>query len=189
MKGTVLSSTSPIMYATEIPVILLLAIVIKHNGNSGGPMKLYPLMIALIGAFIFIFIYLFRFISVSGEEIRSIGPFSTRDRALIDEGKTLTFTLRPHGKIRVELFGYDDTPAFSWVKADERERKMVNLYRDRAVGGSRAVKRVLSYFDIPVSDIDTALSADFSREYENYELTSFVKDENRVISLTFFETL
>lgn len=189
MKGALLSSTSPLMYATEIPVVALLSIVIKHNGSSEGPVKLYPLMIALIGAFIFIFIYLFRFISVSGEEIRSIGPFSTRDRALIDEGKTLTFTLRPHGKIRVELFGYDDTPAFSWVKTDEQEKKMINLYRDRAVGGGRAVKRVLSYFDIPQSDIDTALSDDFSKEYENYKLASYLKDGQRVISLTFFETL
>lgn len=178
------------MYITEIPVVALLSIVIKYNGSAEGFLKLYPLMIALIGAFVFIFIYLFRFITISNDMVKSVGPFSTRDRALITKDKTLVLTLRKRGKIRVELFGYDDAPTFSWVKVTEFEKKRVNLYRDRAVGGKGAIKRVLRFFDIPEEDIAAALESEsFSGKYENYELSAEIINEEKAVKITFLETL
>ena len=99
-------------------------------------------------------------------------------------------TLRKRGKIRVELFGYDDAPTFSWVKVTEFEKKRVNLYRDRAVGGKGAIKRVLRFFDIPEEDIAAALESEsFSGKYENYELSAEIINEEKAVKITFLETL
>jgi hypothetical protein len=46
--------TKPVMYLTELPMIILLAIAIAFNDTAGGLLKLYPLIITSIGVIVFI---------------------------------------------------------------------------------------------------------------------------------------
>ena len=80
MKKISLLSTALPMYLTELPVIYLLYVAIKYNKNVEGPFKLYPLILGLIGIAIFIFIYLFRVVVISYDTIKSIGPFSSKEK-------------------------------------------------------------------------------------------------------------
>lgn len=191
MKKVTLFSTGCLMYLTELPILYLLYISIKHNSGVEGPIKLYPLILALIGGAVFILIYLFRIITISTDMIKAAGPYSSKEKALITEGKTLVLTLLAHGKVKVELFGVDETPPLlSWTQTEEYQKIEVNLFRDRAVGGAGAVRRVLKYFNVPDEDIKAALvSESFSSSYQSIELLSERREDIREIKIKFTETI
>ena len=52
-----------------LPMSVILTLAIRLNGESEQLLKLYPLIIFCIGAIIFTFVYLFRFIAISYSEI------------------------------------------------------------------------------------------------------------------------
>ncbi len=191
MKKISLFCTGPLMYLTELPVIYLFYLSVKHNSGVETPFKLYPLIIALIGVGIFMFIYLYRTIDISADAIKSKGPYSSKESALINEGKTLSLTLLPKGKIKVELFGSDEpAPDFDWAKTEERENIEINLFRERAYGGEGSVRRVLRFFEIPDGDIDCALKTDgFLKSYECLDLSSDTVNEAKRISIKFTKTV
>ena len=190
MKSVILFSTKWLMYLTELPIALLLAAAICFNGGAPSPLKLYPLILACIGGMVFIFIYLLRAIIINNEKIRSFGPYSSKESAVINKGKTLVFTTRPHTKLKIELFGYDETPAFDWIDRVEREAQYTNLYRDFAVGNSRTVGRVLSHFGLSRDDINRAISEpELSLEYPAFTLKKSVSDEGERFSLEFTKTI
>ena len=96
MKNTFLFCSRLRVYWCEIPIVGILLLCIKYNDYSEGLYKLYLLMAFSALASIFILIYFFRAIKLSFEEIRYIGLFSSRDSAIITEGKTIILT--PRGK-------------------------------------------------------------------------------------------
>ena len=178
------------MYLTQLPILVLLVAALYFNGSAPSPVKLYPLIIACIGGIIFIFIYLLRAIIINNEKILSFGPYSSKESAVISKGKTLVFTTRPHTKIKVELFGYDETPAFDWIDKTDAEKQYTNLYRDFAVGTSRTVGRVLSYFGVAREDIEKAISSkELTIEYPAFILKKDVSDEGERFSLEFTKTV
>lgn len=191
MKKVMLFSTGYLMYLTELPILYMLYIAIKHNGGVDGPVKLYPLIFALIGGAVFILIYLFRIITISTDMIKAEGPYSSKEKALITEGKTLVLTLLSRGRIKVELFGVDEKPPLlSWTQTEEYEKIEVNLFRDRAVGGANSVRRVLKYFNVPDEDIKEALVNDsFSSSYPTLDLLSERREDIREIKIKFTETI
>ena len=191
MKKITLFGTSALMYLTELPLIALLFICINYNSGVETPFKLYPLIFALIGGIIFIFIYLFRTIDISYEMICAIGRFSSREKAIIAKGKTLCITMYTKGKLKIELFGYDEKPPMlDWAVDMDYQNIEVNLFRDRAVGGAASVRRVLSFFDIPDEDIKSLFEADsFEKSYKGIELLSERKNEIKEIKIKFTETL
>ena len=93
MKNVYLFCTRIAVYLTELPVLILLWTAMRYNDRSEEIFKLYPLIVILSLAVIFILVYFFRLISVSRDEIRYLGIFSSRDSALITEGKTLVIKL------------------------------------------------------------------------------------------------
>ena len=179
------------MYLCELPVIYLLYLCIKHNEAVDLPVKLYPLIIALIGCALFMFIYLYRIIEVSYAEIKSVGPYSSKEKALVNEGKTLTLTLLKRGRVKVELYGVDEQPpALDWAKSEDYENLEVNLFRDRAVGGKATVKRALEFFEVPAEDIKSALSEEsFAKSYELIDLTAEHREDIREIKIKFTKTV
>lgn len=191
MKKITLFGTGWLMYLTELPLIALLLICINYNSGVETVFKLYPLIFALTGGIIFIFIYLYRTIDISYDMIRAGGRFSSREKAIITKGKTLVITMYTRGKLKIELFGYDEKPPMlDWAIDEDYQNIEVNLFRDRAVGGASSVRRVLKFFDVPDEDIGALLDADnFAKSYKSIELSSQRKNEIKEIRINFTETL
>ena len=179
------------MYLTELPLLLMLMVTIYYNNMAEGFIKFYPLMVSLVLGMVFIFIYLFRLVSISVEEIKSIGPFSSRDRAVINEGKTLILTLCPGKRLHVDLFGNDGlAPMLDWAQNDEHEIIDIYLFRGKAVGGKGTAARVLRFFDVPDDEALRAVSEDgFEKEYESVTVTTEVRDDITEILIKFTETI
>ena len=95
MRGIFLFCTKLWIYLSELPLIILFMVAVRQNKNIDTPVRLYPLMIALVIGMVLIFLYYFRIVKINFEEIRMIGLFSGRDKALIKKDRTLTFTLWP----------------------------------------------------------------------------------------------
>lgn len=179
------------MFLTELPLIALLIAAIYYNNLAEGFIKFYPLIAVLILGMIFIVIYLFRYISISEEEVRSGGLFSSRDRATVNEGKTLILTLRARKRMRVELFGNDGVaPMLDWAQGDEHEIMDIYLYREKAIGGPKTAARVLRFFDIPDEDIEDAVYTDgWSKEYEAVTVSTAVVEGETEIRIKFTKTI
>ena len=137
------------------------------------------------------FIFLYRIIDISYSEIKAVGPYSSKEKALINEGKTLTLTLLPRGRVKIELSGVDEQPpALDWAKNEDYEQIEVNLFRDRAVGGKAAVKRILEFFDVPNEDIKLALSEEkLEKSYDFIDLSSEHREDIREIKIKFTQTI
>lgn len=180
------------MYLTEIPIMILFMIALRYNQESKEVMKLYPLLIFLAAAMIFIVVYFFRAISISFEEIRYHGLYSSRDHAEINEGKELIITLYEKRRIRLELFGNDGKPPeLSWVKDDENYTPIdIFLFRGKAIGGKRKIKSLLKYFGVEDTAIESIFNKEnFSREYEYVSLMSESFEDKTVIRLKMKETV
>ncbi|MBQ8879833.1 MAG: hypothetical protein IJY69_03205 [Clostridia bacterium] len=188
MKSIILLSTKAAMYLTEIPIIFLMWAAIYFNSGAEGLLKLYPLIIACGAIIIFIFIYLLRAVVIGYEEVRSFGPFSSKDRAVISKGKILSLTLKRRRKIKVELFGYDDAPMLDWAK--DQGARYANLYRDVAVGGMSAVRRVLSFFGFDKEQICSIIESEEQVvKIHGIIAKKSVSNGEAVYSLEFTETL
>ena len=180
------------VYLTELPLIILFAITLYYNQYSDELTKFYPLLIFLALSMIFILIYFFRTISISFQEIRYHGLYSSRDHAQIDEGKELIFTLYPKRKMRVELFGNDGRPPeLSWIKDDQNYVPVdIFLFRGKAIGGKRKLKSLLKYFGVYESDIDQIFYEDkFSADYEYVSLNSEINEDKTVVRLKMKQTV
>lgn len=190
MKKTFLFCTKPVFFLTELPPVILLIIAISQNNQADGFFKLYPLIAVLCLCITLIFLYYFRMILVSFEEIQSVGVFSSREHAIIDEGKTLMITLLPKGFVKLELNEKTANSSFSWSKDKDSTLTDMNIFRERAIGGKGAVRRLLKYFTVPSSDHDMILSDEnFQKSYENFNVESGISDEKRYISIEFTKTI
>ncbi len=179
-------------YLTELPVIILFAIAYHYNSYSSTPAKLYPLMIFLGLTMIFILVYFFRAISISFEEVRYHGLFSSKDHSDITEGKELIFTLYGKRRIRVELFGNDGvSPDFDWIKNGESYEPIdIYLFRGKALGGRKKLSSLLRYFEVDAEGIESVFEKnDFSEEYEYVSLVSSKKEGEIAVRLKFKETV
>lgn len=193
MKRTYLLSIRLWVLWIELPVILLLLYAWNMNAEVDGFIKLYPLIIALMALIVFIPIYFFRLVEISYEEIRSVGWFSNRDSALVNEGKTLKMKLLRGGKVKLSLVGHDGEYAgFDWLKPDDDDDgpRDITLYRGVSFGGAGDIKRVLSYFGASKDDFDAILGdGKVAFEYENVSVTAESDDEGREVSIRVNVTL
>ena len=190
MKKTFLFCTRPIFFLTELAPVTVLILAICYNGNVEGIFKLYPLIAVMCICITLIFLYFFRLISISTEEIQTIGLFSSKDYALIDKDKTLTLIIKKNGTIKVELSEKTANSSFSWNKDNSLPLTDMNIYRDRAIGGTAAATRVLKYFSVPKDDYNGIfLNEIFEKEYENFNLNCFSENEQRHIKIEFTQTI
>lgn len=190
MKKTFLFCTKFTLYLIELPLILLLTLAIIFNNSVESPLGLIPLIVALAIFIVFVFVYFFRLVIISGEEIRVVGVYSSKDRATINEGKTIVLTMKRHGRILCELYGVDDAPSLDWVSKEDFEDLEINLFRAKAVGTMLAVKRVLRYFEVSTDDFDELLSFDGREKvYENVSVHTEVINEFRTVKIKLLKTL
>ena len=190
MKKTFLFCTKPLFFLTEIPPVFLLIIAILQNSQADGILKLYPLIAVLSIAIIVIFLYFFRLISISNEEIQSVGIFSSRDHAIIDKDKTLTAIIKNNGYIKIELSEKTANSSFSWNKDNNQPLTDVNLYRERAVGGRGAVLKILKHFGVEKEDRKLIFeNTEFSKSYESFNLIGFFENDERNIKIEFTQTI
>ena len=146
MKKIFLFGSHLWLYLTEIPVIFLLCVVISVHDTGPAIVKFYPLEIALGSLAVFIVIFFFRGVIISKDEIRQVGRFTPRYKSMIEEGKTLVFTLFSKNNLTVELYERDDAaPSLPWAGDVAGE---INLFRARTIGNHRAVRRTLILFGL-----------------------------------------
>lgn len=157
MKKKYLFCTKIWFYLTEIPLIFFLFVACQYNFASDKPWQFLPLIIILGCVIVFIGIYFFRMISVSYEQIRYHGLFSSRDSAIINKDKTLIITMKRSSYIGIALWGNDGKPPMFDGLRDEGAID-IYLFRGRAVGGRRTVKSLLRYFGISESDIEASFA-------------------------------
>ena len=189
MKKKHLFCTKIWFYLTEIPLALLLFVACYYNFTSDNPWQFIPLIVILLGVMVFIAIYFFRIITVSYQEIRYHGLFSSRDSAIINKDKTLILTMRSRGHIGISLYGNDGRPPMFDGLRDEASIDIF-LFRGKAVGGKRAIRSVLRYFEIKEEDIDLGFQKE-AHEFENDELLmrAELKEDVREFRIKFKRTL
>ena len=191
MKKKYLFCTNPLMYLTEVPPIVLFIIALRYNKYSESLAGFYPLMIFLGLVTVFIFIYLFRMISLSFEEIRYHGRFSSRDRAEINEGKELIITLLPKRRFKIELFGNDGTlPEYSWINQETGKPIDIFLFRGKAIGAKRKVISILRYFGVDEDGAELVFeNEEYSADYELVSLNSKIEEEKTTVRLKIKQTV
>ena len=178
----------PIIVA--LPQAALLVGAILMNDTVDTLMRLYPLMAACVLGIIFTFVYFFKAVVLSKDEIKYIGPFSSRDSAVINEGKTLILTKKPKGKLAIDLFGNDGVNAsLDWLKSETTVRD-VYLFKGKVLGGALAARSVLKFFGVSVTDAVALLgNSELTLDYPDYTLTSRDSDGEREIRIKFKKTL
>ena len=191
MKFKLLFCSKIWVYLTEVPVIILLLITRSFNDSSENLLKLYPLQIFLLLAMLFIFVYFFRIITVSYDEIRYHGLFSSRDSAAINKDKTLILTLKKGGRLTVELFGNDgEPPALDWLKDADYTPVDIYLFRGKAIGGKGRVKSLLKFYGVDTDGIENSLALDsFDGDYELVALHAEKREDVREFRITMKETV
>ena len=171
MKSVYVFCTKWYVFLTEIPLAALLALTIYYNKYADNLVKFYPL--------------------ISYDEIRYIGIFSSRDKAVINKDKTVIINFLSYGRIKVRLFGSDGkAPLLDWAQNDENYTPVdIFLFRGKGVGGQRAVRRILKYFEVPKDEQTRFINEDFSAEYMYSSISSSIVDDNREIRIRITETV
>lgn len=174
----------------SIPLALLLAAAITLNTAVDTLLKLYPLIVFSALAIVFTFVYFFRVITLSKEEIKVIGPFSSKDSSIINEGKTLIITKRSGHRISIDLFGNNGVNAeLDWLK-NEQVVHDIYLFKSNVIGGTGAILNILLYFGIDKSDAKNIVSSsECSKEYADYTVSVSSPDGIQEIRIKFTNTL
>ena len=191
MKPIYFYASRFLAYWVLLPLSVVLMLAISFNSVTEGLYKLYPLIISSIGAIIFTFVYLFRFISVSYSEIKYIGRFTSRDSATITEGNSLVIELCEKNKVSLRLYGnegYD--PDIKWLTHEDGEDGDICTFRGKAYGGRRVAVRLLSYFGVDDGDIDAIFENDgYTNTYENVTVSTFTEHTHKHIKIRFDATV
>ena len=192
MKSNFLFCTRLRFYWVELPLILLMTLAIHYNKHSTALLKLYPLLVFCGAAMIFVIVFFFRLIQISYDEIKYVGLFSSRDKALINEGKTLIFRIEKRNKLQVTLFGNDGVTAeLDWLKNSGEAPRDTDLFRGKAIGGRRAVKQVLYAFGVETEAVEKLLYTDEECGFD-FELASpfaYTEDGARIVKIRINKTI
>ena len=191
MKKLLISSTHPLMLLSTLPLFVLLALAIAFNGYSDSVVKLYPLIIVSASAIVFIFIYLLRVIVITTDEIKIVGLFSSKDRAIINKDKTLIISQRKSKRLKIILYGNDGRrPSLDWASKDDFTPVNINLFKEIGYGGNATIRRVFRYFEIDESIIDNIiLKEEFSADLPLYKISKTTTDKKFEYRITFLETI
>ena len=119
-----------------------------------------------------------------------IGPFSSKDSSVINEGKTLIITRRSVGRISIDLFGNNGVNAdLDWLKNVQTIRD-IYLFKSNVVGGTNAIKRILLFFGISAKDAEAFLSSkEAYKEYPDYTVSVSCPEDKREIRIKFTNTI
>lgn len=185
MKKMYFFSTKIWYFLTEIPVIALFILTL----TSSTPLKFLPLMLVCVAGAVLIFLYFFRMMIFSYDEVRCTGIFSSRDKALLNKGKTLILTRAPGGKLRVEVFGTESrTAALEWLR-DEAPQG-ITLLRGRCLGANRALCRILRFYHVPPAEFAAILGEEpYEKSFPEVAVRAEIRDDRRRVELLFLTTM
>lgn len=171
------------------PAIALIASIIL-NDLVKAPGGLYPLIVFSSLLILFTFVFFFRVVLLSKEEIKMIGPFSSKDSSVINEGKTLIITRRSAGRISLDLYGNNGVNAdLDWLR-DVHTIRDIYLFKSNVVGGAGAIKSILLFFGISKEDADSLVSArEAYKEYPDYTVSVSCPDEKQELRIKFTNTI
>lgn len=174
----------------SFPLVFLFVMAIRLNPAVDSPGKLYPLIIFSGLAVIFTFVFFFRPVILSRDEIKSIGPFSSQDKAIINDGKTLIITERKGGLVSIDLYGNDGINAdLDWLK-NEAVAHDTYLFKSRVLGGVAAMKRILLLYGIDNDLTDAIIACDNTEKAVSGLIISLSKQEfGKEMRIKFTETL
>lgn len=192
MKPIYVSASRLRAYWVLLPMSIILTLSLKFNSVSDHLLKLYPLIIFTIGAIIFTFVYLFRFIAISYSEIKYVGRFTTRDSATVNEGKTLVIDILDKKRISIKLYGNEGyNPDIKWLVNDEGQVDDICLFRGKAFGDEGVAIRILNHFGVESQDDISAIFSEdgFTKTYENVTVNSLYENEHRQIKIRFDKTV
>ena len=145
--------------------------------------------VSLIGIII-TFVYFFRGVSISYQEIKEVGRFSSHDVALINKGKTLILYKENYSRVRIILFGNDGLkPELSWMQSTQDAPHDISLFRSRTFGGNHSIKIVMKYFGATDSDCARLLSEDCEIKYTNVTISSINENDIRKIHIRMDRTV
>ncbi|MBQ2738402.1 MAG: hypothetical protein IJF38_06895 [Clostridia bacterium] len=187
MKSLFLLATRMRAFLIELPPMILLMITIRFHGEATGAFGFYPLEIFLAALMAFILVYFFRAITVTYDEIRMHGLFSSKDRVYIKKGQTLALTLMPRGRVRVEVIGtVGEEKVFSWMKKDETSDHEMSYFRESCYGGARTARKILAFYEVEASDITAIIENEtYACENENVSVSVENKNEVKEIRITY----
>lgn len=179
------------MLLTTLPILAVLILAIIFNGNFEGFAKLYPLIFVSAAGIVFILVYLLRVIVITSDEIKIVGLFSSRDRAIINKDKTLIISQRKGKRLKVILFGNDGRrPSLDWANKDDFKPVDINLFKEIGYGGDATIRRIFRYFDISESLIDNLiLKEEYSETLPLYEVSKTTNDKKFEYKIKFLETI
>ena len=180
MKKTYIYATPFWLYLTELPIIFVLTLAIIHNSSAEGMAKLYPLISLCVLALVFVNLYLFRMVRISMAEVRDIGRFSPRDNGRLAAGSSIRIIPTRHGRVKIQVYGDAGLPELDWMRDQTTDPGVICMYRGRAEGGNRAVKKILRYFHIPPEEIKKIIETDdFHGEYAECVVETLTDLESR----------
>ena len=189
MKKIFLFSSRLWVFATEIPVLAMLAIVISVHDSAPSIVKFYPMEIALAAVAALIVVFFFRAVQISKKAICEIGRFSSREKATIEEGKRLVFTLASKRRLTVELYESTNSapslPFASGVCSD------INLFRAKTLGNIKTVRKTLIYFGLTAAEADALIENPPKEEksFENIAVRAEEKHDVCIFHMRMLKTL
>lgn len=190
MKSIFLFCSKIWVYLTEIPLMIMLFIAIELNDESKDIFGYYPLIIFLSLAILFIAVYFFRVITVSTDEIKFHGLFSSRDREFIKKDRSLVISIKPHHTLRLELYGdAGEEPAFDWMRAEDVVHRDICLFRGNAVGGAKSALKILRYFGVSREAEAGYLGNGYFFEDQNVKVYTEIKNELTCLTVKFKTTI
>ena len=191
MKPIYLFSTRLRTYWVLAPMMLLLYLSVHFNSAADNLLKLYPLIVFSILAIIFTMVYLFRVVEISYGEIKYIGLFSSRDSAIITEGKTIVIDMLEKNKISIKLYGNEGfNPDIKWLQNEDGTVSDICLFRGKTYGKIAPVIRILNYFGVKSEDYDAIFTTDdFKKQYKNVTVSSLTVLEHKQIRIQMDKTV
>jgi hypothetical protein len=191
MKKLVLLSTHPLMLLTTLPIAVVLALSIYFNSYFESFIKLYPLIVVSALAIVFILLYLIRVVVISYDEVKIVGLFSSKDRAIINKDKTLIISQRRGRRLKVILFGNDGTrPALDWAQGDDFVPVDINLFKEIGYGGLGTIRRILRYFEVDENSVERLVSEERCNVcLDNLKISKTTVDGKFEYRILFLKTL
>lgn len=178
------------MFLLEVPLVILFWMTLRFNEYSNTALKFYPLLTVLALAIFFVFDFFFRVLCFSYDEVRMFGRFSSRDKCVLNEGKTLILTRLPKRKIKVEVFGNDGVVAgLNWLAGTEPHD--IYLFRAKTIGSDGKIAKLLRFYGVDESQIPAlqASGAPHQTENETTSVTASDVDGCREIRIRFLVTM
>jgi hypothetical protein len=182
MKKIHLFATKWWYFMVCLPPLFVFILCLIYHPRTTTKIGLFPLEFAMLAVIAFSIMFFVRTVRISYEEVRMTGIFSDHDHMDLVLGREVILVRYPHNNLGIYVYGEDLSEEAFWL-LNEKPKEHI-LMRARAVGGERAVKRVLLYFGISEEIAQEVLSKpDCKHEDEYVDVTTLTVDEKPVVRI------